>query len=103
MTNAKLFWSGRSQAVRLPKAFRFEGEEVRIRRRGASVILEPVAQDWGWLDGVTGPVDADFAAAAVERQDAQERPPLRSLRSFQTVSLIRQTARQASPPGPAPS
>lgn len=32
---AKLFWSGRSQAVRLPKKFRMEGEEVRIRRNSA--------------------------------------------------------------------
>lgn len=43
---AKLFWSGRSQAVRLPKEFRMEGDEVRIRRQGAAVILEPVASDW---------------------------------------------------------
>ena len=38
---AKLFWSGRSQAVRLPKEFRMEGNEVRIRKRGAAVVLEP--------------------------------------------------------------
>jgi antitoxin VapB len=76
METAKLFWSGRSQAVRLPKAYRFEGEKVRIRRRGAAVILEPVAADWAWLDAVTGPVDADFAAAAVERPEEQERPGL---------------------------
>lgn len=31
MGTAKLFWSGRSQAVRLPKDFRFSGDEVRIR------------------------------------------------------------------------
>lgn len=40
---AKLFISGGSQAVRLPKAFRFSGEEVAIRREGDAVILEPVA------------------------------------------------------------
>ena len=34
METAKVFWSGRSQAVRLPKTFRFESEEVRIRRHG---------------------------------------------------------------------
>jgi antitoxin VapB len=38
---AKLFKSGRSQAVRLPKEFRFEGNEVRIRRHGLGVLLEP--------------------------------------------------------------
>jgi antitoxin VapB len=45
MTTAKLFKSGRSQAVRLPKEFRFEGTEVRIRRVGQGVLLEPVKVD----------------------------------------------------------
>jgi antitoxin VapB len=39
---AKLFTHGGSQAVRLPKAFRFEGGEVAIRKDGDRVILEPV-------------------------------------------------------------
>ena len=39
---AKLFQHGGSQAVRLPKAFRFEGSEVLIRKEGDTVILEPV-------------------------------------------------------------
>jgi antitoxin VapB len=39
---AKLFKHGGSQAVRLPKAFRFEGTEVSVRRSGDAVILEPV-------------------------------------------------------------
>ncbi|ABD09122.1 SpoVT/AbrB-like [Rhodopseudomonas palustris HaA2] len=39
---AKLFMHGRSQAVRLPKEFRFEGTEVRVRRVGDKVILEPM-------------------------------------------------------------
>jgi antitoxin VapB len=42
---AKLFKSGRSQAVRLPKEFRFEGTEVRVRREGNAVVLEPVQTD----------------------------------------------------------
>ncbi len=41
-TTAKLFMYGRSQAVRLPKEFRFEGKEVRISRVGNKVILEPL-------------------------------------------------------------
>lgn len=40
-TKAKLFMSGRSQAVRLPKEFRFKGKEVRIRRVGLGILLEP--------------------------------------------------------------
>jgi antitoxin VapB len=39
---AKLFMHGRSQAVRLPKEFRFKGEEVRVSRVGDKVILEPI-------------------------------------------------------------
>jgi len=38
METAKLFWSGRSQAVRLPMEFRIDGSEVRIRRHGAAII-----------------------------------------------------------------
>ena len=51
---AKLFTHGGSQAVRLPKAFRFGGAEVRIRRDGDRVILEPVGHDpetfWARID-----------------------------------------------------
>ena len=47
MTTAKLFRNGRSQAVRLPKEFRFEGHEVRVRREGEAVVLEPLkARTW---------------------------------------------------------
>jgi antitoxin VapB len=47
--SAKVFWSGGSQAVRLPKAMRMEGGEVKIRRRGRTLIVEPleVADEWG--------------------------------------------------------
>jgi len=42
---AKLFQNGRSQAVRLPREFRFEGDRVRVRRVGKGVLLEPIIQD----------------------------------------------------------
>lgn len=42
MTFAKIFQHGGSQAVRLPKAFRFEGTEVLIEKHGADVVLTPV-------------------------------------------------------------
>jgi antitoxin VapB len=79
MPTAKLFWSGRSQAVRLPKEFRFDGQEVRIRRHGNSVILEPIASDWAWLDAITGELDEDFVAAVNEQPEPQQRPELDSL------------------------
>ncbi len=43
---AKIFWNGRSQAVRLPKEFRFAEKEVFIRREGNQVILTPKPQSW---------------------------------------------------------
>jgi len=44
-TVAKLFQNGRSQAVRLPREFRFEGDRVRIRRVPQGVLLEPMIAD----------------------------------------------------------
>ncbi|WP_299841328.1 AbrB/MazE/SpoVT family DNA-binding domain-containing protein [uncultured Jannaschia sp.] len=79
MDTAKVFWSGRSQAARLLKAFRFDTDEVRIRRDGARVVLESIEGEWDWLDAVTGPVDADFAAAASDRSEPQDRPELDDL------------------------
>ena len=76
MEKAKLFWSGRSQAVRLPKAYRFPGNEVRIRRRGSAVILEPASDDWAWLDALSEKLDRDFIEAANEQPSQQQRPAL---------------------------
>lgn len=76
MDTAKVFWSGRSQAVRLPRAFRFDAAEVRIRRHGSAVILEPVATDWAWLDALVGDVDDAFVQAAREKLPDQKRPEL---------------------------
>jgi antitoxin VapB len=44
-TIAKLFQNGRSQAVRLPREFRFHGDRVRVRRLGRGVVLEPLVID----------------------------------------------------------
>jgi antitoxin VapB len=73
---AKLFQHGGSQAVRLPKAFRFEGSEVSVRREGDAVILEPVKAKrpmtreemdafWAKVDSLG---DADFP----DREDPPE-------------------------------
>ncbi len=65
---AKLFAHGGSQAVRLPKAFRFDGKEVAIRREGERVILEPVGYDpesfWARIDALAEVEDIDIPAAA---------------------------------------
>ena len=79
MATAKLFWSGRSQAVRLPKDFRFSGDHVRIRRHGSAVILEPAAGNWDWLDALPGKLDDDVVRAVNEEVPQQERPALDEL------------------------
>ncbi len=76
METAKVFWSGRSQTVRLPKEFRFEQNEVRIRRHGQAVILEPISAEWRWLDVIAGAVDQDFEQAVSETPPEQQRPKL---------------------------
>jgi antitoxin VapB len=76
METAKVFWSGRSQAVRLPRAFRVNAGEVRIRRRGRAIVLEPVPESWEWLDAIVGELDEDFVSAVREQPEGTERPEL---------------------------
>jgi antitoxin VapB len=50
---AKLFRNGRSQAVRLPQEFRFQGDRVRIRRVDQGVLLEPLIPKVAeWFDAL---------------------------------------------------
>jgi len=60
---AKIFQHGRSQAVRLPKEFRLPGTEVRVRRVGRSVLLEPMDAPFdaqGWFDALDQYRDEPF-------------------------------------------
>jgi antitoxin VapB len=56
---AKIFKTGRSQAVRLPKEFRFKGDTVLVRREGKAVILEPDEWPEGWAESFAG-IPSDF-------------------------------------------
>jgi antitoxin VapB len=73
---AKLFTHGGSQAVRLPKAFRFEGAEVTVRREGDAVILEPVAakppRTQADLDAMWARIDARGGADFPDREQPPE-------------------------------
>lgn len=72
---AKIIPNGRSQAVRLPKEFRFETKEVYIRREGENVILSPKPESWdAFFDSDLRPTQ-DFMDAMSNRDDtpAQER------------------------------
>ena len=55
METAKIFENGRSQAVRLPKKFRFHVDEVVVQQLGAAVLLVPKESVWQtFLDGLDG-------------------------------------------------
>lgn len=73
MQTAKIFQNGRSQAIRLPKAFRLSGTEVKISRDGSRIILEPLEQSWDdWLLAIEQFSD-DFMAQGREQPAMQER------------------------------
>jgi antitoxin VapB len=57
LSTAKLFRHGRSQAVRLPKEFRMPGTEVRVRRVGRGVLLEPAGRDIKDIQAIFAEID----------------------------------------------
>lgn len=75
MDTAKLFKNGRSQAVRLPKEFRFSGERVFIKRMGNNVVLMPEESSWDSLIESTHEFSDDFMQAR-EQGTQQERAPM---------------------------
>jgi antitoxin VapB len=73
MDTAKLFINGKSQAVRLPKEYRFEGEDVYIKKIGEVVYLFPKTSAWKiFMDGLNG-FSSDFMTEGREQGKAQER------------------------------
>ena len=63
MQKAKLFKNGNSQAVRLPKAFRFEGDEVFIKKVGDAIVLLPESAPWQTLFDSLDQFSDDFMTA----------------------------------------
>ena len=72
---AKVFWNGRSQAVRLPAPCRFEASEVEVLKRGREVILRPRGKDW----------DAFFDSITPGSWPAREQPPLDDVPDFDVL------------------
>lgn len=71
METAKVFENGRSQAVRLPKRFRFDVDEVVVQQLGGAVLLVPKKALWDtFMDGVNSFTDDIFADG--RQQEAQE-------------------------------
>ena len=71
---AKVFKTGRSQAVRIPKQFRFETNEVLIERRGDSVILTPRPRSWKEYFASAPRLPADFPKRLRDRPPEKVEP-----------------------------
>lgn len=76
MTRAKIFTSGHSQAVRLPKEFRFDTDEVAIRKIGSVVVLYPSDSGWMPLLEASGQFTDDFMADRNQPKKHQQRKSL---------------------------
>lgn len=70
---AKIFQSGNSQAVRIPKEFRFDVSEVEIFRRGDEVVLKPKPRNLGAAFTLLGEMPSDFMETGREDSPPQER------------------------------
>lgn len=75
MATARLFKHGGSQAVRLPKAFRLPGTEVRIERVGDAIVLRPMPSST-WADFFARPGVPDDFLAERDQAPPQVREPL---------------------------
>jgi antitoxin VapB len=73
VNTAKVFQSGNIQAVRIPKEFRLEGEEVEILRRGGSLILRPARKSWAALIESLGKFSDDFMEQGRNQPPVQKR------------------------------
>lgn len=74
MQTAKLFQNGQSQAVRLPKEFRFQGDKVFIKRMGNAVVLLPYHDSWQSLFESLDQFSEDF----MEQRDQPTQAPRES-------------------------
>jgi len=75
MDKAKIFKNGRSQAVRLPKKYRFEGDEVYIKQSGNTVVLIPKDNPWKDVFESVKMFSDDF-------MEKREQPPLETRESM---------------------
>ena len=77
---ARVFMTGRSQAVRLPKEFRLDTDRVIIRREGRHVVLSPMFEDWDDYFENSTPLPDDFEAIMAEMR--KEELPLEEREPF---------------------
>lgn len=73
METAKLFKNGNSQAVRLPKKYRFQGNKVKIFKKGHQVILEAIDETWDSLFDALNDFPEDFMEDGRNQPEIQKR------------------------------
>lgn len=73
METAKLFQNGKSQAVRLPKKYRFSGDKVLIKRLGNAVVLLPYQNSWSTLFDSLKQFSDDFMLEDRQQPESQAR------------------------------
>ena len=76
MTTAKVFENGRSQAVRLPKEYRFTSDEVMVNKLGDIVLLSPMTNKWDSFMKAIDLFSDDFMADGRAADPVQEREAL---------------------------
>ena len=69
MDTARLFQSGRSQAVRLPKEYRFIGTEVAVKHYGNGVLLLPINDPWQTMDAGLAAFEPGFVLTREQPDD----------------------------------
>ncbi|MDB6041156.1 MAG: vapB [Verrucomicrobiales bacterium] len=74
MDVAKLFPNGKSQAVRLPKAYRFEGDYVYIKKMGSAVLLIPARKPWDIITEALSGLDEDFLSERGQGDQKRDTP-----------------------------
>jgi len=76
LKTAKLFKSGQSQAVRLPKEFRMAGDEVYIKKQGEAIVLLPKERSWAPLFDSLNHFEKDFRMERNQPEEGQKREPM---------------------------
>lgn len=73
MKTAKIFKSGNSQAVRIPKEFKLEGDEVEIEKKGEALVLRPRKRSWATLSKSLQKFTDDFMEEGRKQLPVQKR------------------------------
>ena len=74
MNTAKVFKSGNSQAIRLPKEFRLDTDKVKITRLGNNLLIEPIKPDFDDLESILDRFSADLEIERYQPSEQKRKP-----------------------------